>query len=73
MVRVLEEVEAAGARAGASRCITTAGRLFLYPQLEERGFVHETDEPGPGLVRIRNLGEAPAHEHRRHAPDAAPR
>jgi tRNA 2-thiouridine synthesizing protein A len=26
--------------------------LFLYPQLEERGFVHETDEPGPGLVRI---------------------
>jgi tRNA 2-thiouridine synthesizing protein A len=25
---------------------------FLYPQLEERGFVHETDESGPGLVRI---------------------
>jgi uncharacterized protein (DUF2249 family) len=27
--------------------------LFLYPQLEARGFAHETDEPGPGLVRIR--------------------
>jgi uncharacterized protein (DUF2249 family) len=26
---------------------------FLYPLLEERGFVHETDEPEPGLVRIR--------------------
>ena len=27
--------------------------MFLYPQLDERGFVHETDEPEPGLVRIR--------------------
>jgi uncharacterized protein (DUF2249 family) len=27
--------------------------VFLYPQLDERGFVHETDEPAPGLVRIR--------------------
>lgn len=26
--------------------------VFLYPQLEERGFVHETEEPAPGLVRI---------------------
>jgi len=26
--------------------------VFLYPQLDERGFVHETDEPEPGLVRI---------------------
>ena len=25
---------------------------LLYPQLEDRGFVHETDEPGSGLVRI---------------------
>jgi len=25
---------------------------LLYPQLEDRGFVHETDEPEPGLVRI---------------------
>ena len=27
--------------------------MFLYPQLDDRGFVHETDEPSPGLVRIR--------------------
>lgn len=26
--------------------------LFLYPQLDERGFRHVTDEPEPGLVRI---------------------
>lgn len=26
--------------------------LFLYPLIVERGFVHETDEPGPGVVRI---------------------
>jgi len=26
--------------------------IFLYPQLDERGFDHETDEPEPGLVRI---------------------
>jgi len=25
---------------------------LLYPQLEDRGFVHETDEPESGLVRI---------------------
>lgn len=26
--------------------------LFLSPLLEERGFVHETEERAPGLVRI---------------------
>jgi hypothetical protein len=26
--------------------------MFLYPQLDERGFTHETDESQPGLVRI---------------------
>jgi len=26
--------------------------MFLYPQLDERGFAYETDEPEPGLVRI---------------------
>jgi uncharacterized protein (DUF2249 family) len=26
--------------------------IFLYPQLEERGFDHDTDEPEPGLIRI---------------------
>jgi len=26
--------------------------ILLYPQLDDRGFIHETDEPEPGLVRI---------------------
>ena len=26
--------------------------LFLYPQLDAQGFVHETEDVGPGLVRI---------------------
>lgn len=26
--------------------------VFLYPQLEDRGFEHETSEPAPGLVRV---------------------
>ena len=26
--------------------------ILLYPQLDDRGFAHETDEPEPGLVRI---------------------
>jgi uncharacterized protein (DUF2249 family) len=26
--------------------------VFLYPQLDERGFLHATDEPEPGVVRI---------------------
>ena len=26
--------------------------MFLFPQLEERGLEHETDEPEPGMVRI---------------------
>src|SRR5215467_11574888 len=30
--------------------------LLLYPQLDARGYVHETDEPEPGLVRIRIRG-----------------
>jgi uncharacterized protein (DUF2249 family) len=35
--------------------------MLLYPQLDERGFTHETDEPQPGLVRIviHRAGAAP--------------
>jgi uncharacterized protein (DUF2249 family) len=33
--------------------------MFLYPQLEDRGFSHTTDEPAPGLVRI-VIGRPPA-------------
>jgi uncharacterized protein (DUF2249 family) len=52
MVRVLEAVEQLGP--GAELEVRHERRpMFLYPQLEERGCVHETDEPEPGLVRIR--------------------
>ena len=51
MVRVLEAVEAL---APGQRLEVLHHRrpLFLYPQLEERGCRHATDEPEPGLVRI---------------------
>jgi uncharacterized protein (DUF2249 family) len=52
MVRVLDRVSAL---APGEELIVLHDRrpLFLYPQLDERGFVHETEEPAPGLVRIR--------------------
>ncbi len=51
MVRVLEAVDRL---APGARLVVHHDRrpVFLYPQLEERGFAHETDEPEPGLVRI---------------------
>lgn len=51
MVRILEELE----RLEPGRQIEVLHErrpMFLYPQLDERGFTHETDEPRPGLVRI---------------------
>ncbi|MGH7300488.1 MAG: DUF2249 domain-containing protein [Candidatus Rokuibacteriota bacterium] len=52
MVRVLEEIDRLGS--GAELEVRHDRRpIFLYPQLDERGFMHETDEPEPGLVRIR--------------------
>ncbi len=51
MVRVLKELERLGP--GQHLEVLHERRpLFLYPQLDERGFIHETDEPQPGLVRI---------------------
>jgi uncharacterized protein (DUF2249 family) len=51
MVRVLQEIDRLGP--GAELEVHHDRRpMFLYPQLEERGFVHDTDEPKPGLVRI---------------------
>jgi uncharacterized protein (DUF2249 family) len=51
MVRVLERLEALGP--GEALTVLHARRpLFLYPQLDARGFHHVTDEPEPGLVRI---------------------
>lgn len=52
MVRVLEEIARLGP--GAELEVHHERRpMFLYPLLEERGFTHETDEPEPGVVRIR--------------------
>jgi uncharacterized protein (DUF2249 family) len=52
MVRVLERLHTL--EPGASLTVLHERRpLFLYPQLDARGLQHETDEPEPGLVRIR--------------------
>jgi uncharacterized protein (DUF2249 family) len=51
MVRVLERLDVLGA-GEQLEVIHSRRPLFLYPQLDERGFVHETDEPEPGVVRI---------------------
>jgi uncharacterized protein (DUF2249 family) len=52
MVRVLERIDTLVP--GTSLTVLHERRpLFLYPQLDARGFQHETDEPEPGLVRIR--------------------
>lgn len=52
MIRVLQEAERL--ERGAELEVHHDRRpTFLYPQLDDRGFVHETDEPEPGLVRIR--------------------
>jgi uncharacterized protein (DUF2249 family) len=52
LVRVLERLDTLG-EAEQLEVIHDRRPVFLYPQLDERGFVHETDEPGPGVVRIR--------------------
>jgi uncharacterized protein (DUF2249 family) len=52
MMRVLERLDTL-AEAEQLEVIHDRRPVFLYPRLDERGFVHETDEPGPGLVRIR--------------------
>jgi uncharacterized protein (DUF2249 family) len=51
MVRILEAVERL--RPGDTIEVLHGRRpMFLYPQLDERGFLHETDESEPGTVRI---------------------
>ncbi|MBI2528342.1 MAG: DUF2249 domain-containing protein [Candidatus Rokubacteria bacterium] len=51
MVRVLEQLDGL-AGGGTIEVIHDRRPLFLYPQLDERGFAHETDEPEAGVVRI---------------------
>jgi len=58
MVRVLDAIERLAP--GAELEVRHDRRpIFLYPQLEERGCLHETDEPEPGLVRIRIRRKGP--------------
>jgi uncharacterized protein (DUF2249 family) len=52
MVRVLETLDQLGSD-DVLEVHHDRRPIFLYPQLEARGFTHETDEPQPGLVRIR--------------------
>jgi uncharacterized protein (DUF2249 family) len=51
MVRVLERLDTLPP-GGVLTVLHERRPLFLYPQLDERGFQHETDEPEPGVVRI---------------------
>jgi uncharacterized protein (DUF2249 family) len=51
MVQVLERLEALEP-GGVLTVLHERRPVFLYPQLDARGFRHETDEPEPGLVRI---------------------
>jgi len=51
MVQILERLDTL--RPGQRLVVLHERRpMLLYPQLDERGFLHETEEPGPGLVRI---------------------
>lgn len=51
MVRILEEL-AWLEPGGRLEVLHERRPMFLYPQLDERGFLHETEEIEPGLVRI---------------------
>jgi uncharacterized protein (DUF2249 family) len=51
MLRVLEALDRLAA--GAALDVRLDRRpVFLYPQLEDRGFEHDTSELAPGLVRV---------------------
>jgi len=51
MVQILERLDTLPA---GQRFVVLHERrpMFLYPQLDERGFLHDTEELEPGLVRI---------------------
>ena len=52
LVRVLEALDRLPA--GGELVVLHERRpVFLYPQIDERGFAHETDEPSAGVIRIR--------------------
>ena len=51
MVRVLEALERLGP-GDRLEVLHDRRPLFLYPQIDERGFRHQTEELEPGLIRI---------------------
>ena len=51
LVRVLQHLETLGANERLEM-IHDRKPTLLYPQLDARGFVHETTEPAPGVVRV---------------------
>ena len=51
LLRVLQEIDRLGP-AAELEVRHDRRPILLYPRLDERGFLHETDEPEPGLVRI---------------------
>jgi uncharacterized protein (DUF2249 family) len=51
LLRVLERLDTLGTD-GELIVLHDRRPVFLYPQIEARGFVHSTEEPEPGLVHI---------------------
>jgi uncharacterized protein (DUF2249 family) len=51
MVRVLQRLDTLGPDDELT-VILDRRPLFLYPQLEDRGFAHRTEELEPGQVRV---------------------
>jgi uncharacterized protein (DUF2249 family) len=59
MVQILERLDTL--RPGQRLVVLHERRpMLLYPQLDERGFLHDTEEPEPGLVRIAIRRPAPS-------------
>jgi len=59
MVQILERLDAL--EPGQRFVVLHERRpMFLYPQLDERGFLHETEELEPGLLRLVIRRPAPA-------------
>ncbi len=58
LVRVLELLDQL---APGQRLVVTHERrpMLLYPQLEQQGFTHQTEEVGPGEFRITIWREGP--------------
>ena len=52
LVRILERLATLGSE-DVLEAILDRHPLLLYPQLDDRGFTHNTDEREPGVVRVR--------------------